>query len=330
MKKKTFLLLALALTAGWAAAQETWEALPAEGQADICIYGATSAGITAAVEARRQGHSVLLIEPGPRIGGLTAGGLGMTDIGKVEIIQGLALSFYRRVGEAYGSREPAFLFEPKVALAVYRDMLREAGVKVYMQRRICSVRKRGNDIQSILLERASGRVEQRRERVRARVFIDCSYEGDLMARAGVSYTVGREGDQAYGEEFNGLHMREYHQFPDGVDPYREKGNPRSGLLWGILPGEMGTKGQADRRVQAYNFRLTLTDDPAKRIPITRPERYDSTHYELLLRWKEVEPWKRGVNDCFIWSIMPGRKTDVNNRGAVSTDMIGENWDYPEA
>ena len=110
MKKKTFLLLALALTAGRATAQETWEALPAEGQADICIYGATSAGITAAVEARRQGHSVLLIEPGPRIGGLTAGGLGMTDIGKVEIIQGLALSFYRRVGEAYGSREPAFLF----------------------------------------------------------------------------------------------------------------------------------------------------------------------------------------------------------------------------
>ena len=314
MKKKTFLLLALALTAGRATAQETWEALPAEGQADICIYGATSAGITAAVEARRQGHSVLLIEPGPRIGGLTAGGLGMTDIGKVEIIQGLALSFYRRVGEAYGSREPAFLFEPKVALAVYRDMLREAGVKVYMQRRIRSVKKRGNDIQSILLERASGRVEQRRERVRARVFIDCSYEGDLMARAGVTYTVGREGDQ----------------FPDGVDPYREKGNPRSGLLWGILPGEMGTKGQADRRVQAYNFRLTLTDDPAKRIPITRPERYDSTRYELLLRWKEVEPWKRGVNDCFIWSIMPGRKTDVNNRGAVSTDMIGENWDYPEA
>lgn len=330
MKTIICLLLALVWGAGHVSGQETWAPLPVERQVDICVYGATSAGITAAIEARRQGHSVLLIEPGSRIGGLTAGGLGMTDIGKVEIIQGLALSFYRRVGRAYGSSEPAFLFEPKVALAVYRDMLREAGVEVYMQRRIRSVKKKGNDIQSILLERTSKRIEQKRTRVRAKVFIDCSYEGDLMARSGVTYTVGREGDRAYGEEFNGLHIREYHQFPDGVDPYREKGNPHSGLLWGILPGEIGTKGQGDRRVQAYNFRLTLTDDPAKRIPITRPERYDSTHYELLLRWKEVEPWKKGVNDCFIWSIMPGRKTDVNNRGAVSTDMIGENWDYPEA
>ncbi|MCR4921341.1 MAG: FAD-dependent oxidoreductase [Bacteroidaceae bacterium] len=330
MKKRISLLLALFWIAGQVSAQETWAPLPDESQVDICIYGATSAGITAAIETRRQGHSVLLVEPGPRIGGLTAGGLGMTDIGKVEIIQGLALNFYRRVGQVYGSSKPAFLFEPKVALAVYRDMLSEAGIEVYMQRRIRSVRKQGNDIESILLERASKRVGQKRVRIRAMVFIDCSYEGDLMARSGVTYTVGREGDKAYGEEFNGLHVREYHQFPDGVDPYREKGNPRSGLLWGILSGEMGTKGQADRRVQAYNFRLALTDDPANRLPITRPERYDSTHYELLLRWKEVEPWARGVNDCFIWSLMPNHKTDVNNRGAFSTDMIGENWDYPEA
>ena len=311
-------------------AQESWEPLPKESNVDICIYGATSAGITAAIEASRQGKSVMLIEPGPRIGGLTAGGLGQTDIGKVEIIQGMALSFYRRVGQCYGSAEPAFQFEPKVALRVYRDMLREAGVSVVMQRRICGVKKHGNELQSIALESSSKALKQPKARVRAKVFIDCSYEGDLMARSGVSYTVGREGDQAYNEEFNGLHMREYHQFPDGVDPYREKGNPKSGLLWGILPGEMGVKGQADRRVQAYNFRLTVTNDPANRIPFTRPERYDSTRYELLLRWKEVEPWKRGINDCFAWSLMPNHKTDVNNRGALSTDMIGENWDYPEA
>ncbi len=330
MKRTSLFCLTLFLSLSHALAQESWEPLPQVSDVDICIYGATSAGITAAVEARRQGHSVLLIEPGGRIGGLTAGGLGETDIGKVEIIQGLSLNFYRRVGQVYGSDKPVFRFEPKVALQVYRQMLNEAGIKVYMHRRMAGAKKRGNEIQSILLERASKRVSQKRARITAKVFIDCSYEGDLMARSGVTYTVGREGDQAYGEEFNGLHMREYHQFPDGVDPYREKGNPRSGLLWGILPGEMGQKGQADKRVQAYNFRLTVTNDPQNRIPFTRPERYDSTRYELLLRWKEVEPWRRGINDCFAWSLMPNHKTDVNNRGALSTDMIGENWDYPEA
>ncbi len=336
-KFRIALFLVLIFMTGRAPAQESWEAIPSDTLFDVCIYGATSAGITAAVEVRRQGHSVLLVEPGPRIGGLTAGGLGATDIGRMEIIQGLAMEFYCRVGEEYGHKEPAFHFEPKVALSVYRRMLAEAGVNVYMQRRVRSVRKRAGELQSILLERTipqtvdvNVNVNVKMERVRAKVFIDCSYEGDLMARSGVTYTVGREGDKAYGEEFNGLHMRHFHQFPDGVDPYKEKGNPDSGLLWGILPGEMGVKGQADKRVQAYNFRLTLTDDPENRIPFTRPERYDSTHYELLLRWKEVEPWKKGLNDCFIWTLMPNHKTDVNNRGAFSTDMIGENWDYPEA
>lgn len=322
--------LLAALGVARAFAQETWEPLPKVSQVDICIYGATSAGITAAVEARRQGKSVLLVEPGPRIGGLTAGGLGMTDIGKVEIIQGLALTFYRRVGEAYGADGPVFKFEPKVALAVYRQMLCEAGIEVWMERRIRRAKKQGNRLQSITLEPASAKAGGGRARVEAQVFLDCSYEGDLMARSGVTYTIGREGSAKYGEEFNGLHMREYHQFPDGVDPYREKGNPRSGLLWGIIPGPMGQQGQADRRVQAYNYRLTVTNDPANRIPFTRPDGYDSTRYELLLRWKEVEPWRRGINDCFAWDMMPNHKTDVNNRGALSTDMIGENWDYPEA
>ena len=322
--------LLLVLATGRTLAQETWEALPRVSDVDICVYGATSAGITAAIEARRQGKTVLLVEPGPRIGGLTAGGLGFTDIGKVEIIQGMALSFYRRVGEAYGSDKPAFQFEPKVALAVYRQMLKEAGVEVWMQRRIAGVKKRGNELQSITLEPADKAMRGGRSRVRARVFLDCSYEGDLMARSGVTYTIGREANAQYGETYNGQQMRDLHQFPDGVDPYREKGNPASGLLYGIIPGEMGVRGEADRRVQAYNYRLTVTNDPANRIPFTRPERYDSTRYELLLRWKEIEPWRNGINDCFAWSLMPNHKTDVNNRGAFSTDMIGENWDYPEA
>lgn len=309
--------------------QERWDDLPRVSDVDVCVYGATSAGIIAAITARHEGCSVLLVEPGERIGGLTAGGLGFTDIGRVEIIKGLALDFYSRVGKCYGADAPVFKFEPKVALSVYRQMLQAAGVDVTMSRRICKVVKKENRLREITLERASKRVKQRRATVRAKVFIDCSYEGDLMARAGVSYVVGRESSATYGESYNGLQMRDKHQFPDGVDPYVEKGNPASGLLYGILPGEMGQTGQADKRVQAYNFRLTLTNDPANRLPITRPARYDSTRYELLLRLKEVQPW-RGLNDCFKWDRMPNNKTDVNNNGAFSTDMIGENWDYPEA
>ncbi len=294
---------------------------------DICIYGATSAGVIAAYTAHREGKTVMLIEPGNRIGGLSAGGLGETDIGKVEIIRGLSFDFYTRVGKRYGKDGPVFRFEPRVALAVYKDYLREAGIEPLMAYRLHGVKKDGNKIRHITLKSA----EKGKERVRvsAKVFIDCSYEGDLMAKSGVSYTIGREANSQYGENYNGVQMLDGHQFPDGVDPYREKGNPKSGLLYGIQKGKMGEKGSADKCVQAYNYRITLTNNPENRIPITRPENYDSTRYELLLRLKEVSPWK-SVHDCFIWSFMPNSKTDINNRGGFSTDMIGENWNYPEA
>ena len=299
-----------------------------EQQVDICIYGATSSGIMAAYTAKKEGKSVALIEPSRRIGGLTAGGLGFTDIGKVEIIQGFALDFYSRVGKEYGNNGPVFKFEPKIALKVYEDYLREAGIKVYMERRIVKAKKKGNVVKQIVLEDASQR-HRARLKVTAKMFIDCSYEGDLMARAGVSYTIGRESNSQYGEDYNGVQMLDKHQFPDGVDPYREKGNPRSGLLYGISKEPMGRQGEGDKHVQAYNFRMTLTNDPANRIPITKPERYDPTKYELLIRWKEVEPWVN-LNDAFAWDAMPNHKTDINNRGGFSTDMIGANWDYPEA
>ena len=153
-----------------------------------------------------------------------------------------------------------------------------------------------------------------------------------MARAGVSYTVGREPNSQYGETYNGMQMLDKHQFPDGVDPYREKGNPESGLLWGIMKGDMGKTGEGDKRVQAYNFRITMTNDPHNRIPITRPENYDSTRYELLVRWKETDPWRSDkLRDCFAWDLMTNpTKTDINNNQAFSTDMIGYSWDYPEA
>ncbi|MGN1256701.1 MAG: FAD-dependent oxidoreductase [Bacteroidaceae bacterium] len=300
-------------------------------QTDICVYGATSGGIIAALTAKRMGKSVVLLEPSRRIGGLTTGGLGKTDVGRVEIIQGLALEFYRRVGTQYGKDKAVFDFEPKVALAAYEEMLREDKLLVQMERRVKKVKKQGNRIREIILEDASS-AKRPALCIEAKEFIDCSYEGDLMARAGVTYTVGRESNSVYGETYNGMQMLNKHQFPDGVDPYREKGNPKSGLLWGILKGEMGQTGKGDKRVQAYNFRITLTNDPQNRIPITRPEGYDSTRYELLLRWKEVAPWNsKNLRDCFAWDLMTNpTKTDINNNQAFSTDMIGCNWDYPEA
>ena len=297
---------------------------------DICIYGATSAGITAACTAVDEGKSVFLVEPSSRIGGLTAGGLGRTDIGNVGIIKGKSINFYRRVGKMYGENRPMFTFEPKVGLAVYKQMLREANVKPIMNYRVIKVCKRGSRIGNIVLENSLKAEKQTRIKISAKEFIDCSYEGDLMARAGVSYTVGREANSMYGETYNGVQMLNEHQFPDGIDPYRIKGNPKSGLLYGISKLKVGRRGEADKHVQAYNFRITLTNDPANRIDITRPENYDSSRYELLIRLKETLPWKDGFNDVFMWDLMPNNKTDINNRGGFSTDMIGANWDYPEA
>ena len=296
-------------------------------EVDICIYGATSSGVVAAYAAHNQGKSVLLVEPSNRIGGLSAGGLGATDIGAFSIIQGLSREFYTRVVKKYDSDEPMYLFEPKVALSVYQDFLHEAEISPLMSYRLDKVKKEKNKISKVTFVNVSNPSEK--VNVNAKVFIDCSYEGDLMAYSGVNYTVGREPNVQYGETYNGAHVREYHQFPDNVDPYRVKGDPKSGLLYGILKGEVEKTGTGDKCVQAYNYRITLTNDPENRLPITRPERYDSTKYELLLRWKEVEPW-RSIKDCFAWSLMPNHKTDINNRGAFSTDMIGENWNYPDA
>lgn len=336
MNKTITCLLATLLTLTHALAQtdvdgvRTWDG-GGRMQADICVYGATSGGITAALTAKRMGKSVILIEPSRRIGGLTAGGLGKTDVGRVEIIQGLAMDFYRRVGTIYGKADAVFDFEPKVALAAFEQMLREDNLPVQMERRVIKVKKKGNRLREIVLEDASQRHRQHLC-IEAHEFIDCSYEGDLMARAGVSYTVGREPNSQYGETYNGMQMLDKHQFPDGVDPYREKGNPESGLLWGIMEGDMGQTGQGDKRVQAYNFRITMTNDPHNRIPITRPENYDSTRYELLVRWKETDPWRSDkLRDCFAWDLMTNpTKTDINNNQAFSTDMIGYSWDYPEA
>ncbi len=314
---------------------------------DICVYGSTPAGIMAAYTARLKGKSVLLVSPTKRIGGMTAGGLGWTDIGDStshrRIIKGFAREFYRRIGNHYGIASPQFYFEPKVALATFEGFLSEAGIRdgeeMWRQWRIVKANKESNALVSIELESCGdikGTMPNRT--VYAKIFMDCSYEGDLMARAGVSYTVGREPASQYGEPENGVQMLNKHQFTDGVDPYVVKGNPASGLLWGIQEGSVGTKGAGDNHIQAYNYRVTLSKKNFRPITDEIPDNYDPSRYELLFRWLEKKGWS-GTGDCLKWSYMKDSsgpnswnayKTDNNNNGAFSTDMIGYSWDYPEA
>ena len=301
---------------------------------DICVYGGTSAGVIAAYAASKCGKSVLLIEPGKLLGGMTTGGLGQTDIGNKQAITGLARQFYRNVGAEYGVPEQ-LKFEPSIALKVMQDYIREGHVKVLMSKQLNKLKKKGSTIQYIIVNDGD---DQRSPsiKVSAKEFLDCTYEGDLMSMAGVSYFVGREDNKEYNELIDGFQLAQYHkqsgghQFPDGVSPYKVPGNPSSGLLWGISSSTPSPTGSGDKKIQAYNFRICLTDSAANRIPITMPEDYDSSRYELLIRLFTAQPNMRKINDYFIWSIMPHHKTDINNRGGFSTDMIGMNYDWPEA
>jgi hypothetical protein len=313
---------------------------------DLIVYGGTSAGIVAGIQAKAMGKSVVVIEPTAREGGLTTGGLGQTDIGNKQVIGGLARDFYRRIARHYHDpaawkwekreeykdsgqtrteqgEETMWTFEPSAALKVYRDWIAETGLELVHHERLDraeGAKKEGDRIVSITME--SGRV------FTGKMFLDATYEGDLMAAAGVSHTVGREANAQYGETLNGVQtaMAKHHQFVKGVDPYVMKGDPASGLLPFIDPAGPGEEGAGDQRVQAYCFRMCLTDHPENRIPFAKPEGYNEQWYELLLRNYEVGetglPW--------INSSMPNRKTDTNNRLGFSTDFIGQNYEYPEA
>lgn len=291
---------------------------------DVCVYGATSAGVIAAYTAKMMGKSVVLVDPGRHIGGLSSGGLGMTDIGNKYVVTGLALDFYRRMGRHYGRLE-SWIFEPHVAREVFGQYIREAGLEVWMGRSLRDVHKVEGRIGYIGLTDTTGRAS----RVEAKVFIDCSYEGDLMARAGVSYVVGRESNETYHETYNGVQLLNKNQLPDSVDPYKVRGIPASGLMWGISAEPLAKNGAGDKKVQAYNFRICLTDDPANRIGISRPDGYDPLRYELLLRTVDRMPGAH-LNKILKLDRMPNHKTDINNNGGFSTDMIGMNYDYPEA
>jgi len=296
---------------------------------DVCIYGGTSAGVMAAYTAKKAGKSVLLIEPGQHLGGLSAGGLGATDIGNKFAITGLARDFYRRIGTHYGKLEQ-WTFEPHVAENLFKQYLTEANVPVLMGHRLASATTNGTIINHITLENSASPQAKTNRRVYAKQFIDCSYEGDLMAKAGVAYTVGREANSQYGETWNGVQLLDKHQFPDGVDPYVVPGKPESGLLYGISKAKLAPNGSGDRIVQAYNYRMCLTNDPANRITISRPAGYDSTKYELLLRQIAKKTPKELTWNLMHFVMMPNHKTDINNCGGFSTDMIGANVDYADA
>jgi hypothetical protein len=300
---------------------------------DVCIYGGTAGGVIAAYTAKKYGKSVLLIEPGKMLGGMTTGGLGQTDIGNKQAITGLSRQFYQKVGKKYGVDEQ-WTFEPHVAQEVLNEYISSANVEVLLEKQVIKVNKKGTVIQSVLVKDPENKNATSVE-VRAKEFIDCSYEGDLLALAGVAYVVGREDNKQYNETLNGFQLPEYfkqsgkHQFPDVVDPYKTPGVPSSGLLYGISTEKVQPTGTGDKKVQTYNFRICLTDSVQNSIPISRPADYDSTRYELLVRLFAAQPNMRKINDYFIWSLMPNRKTDINNTGGFSTDMIGENYGWPE-
>lgn len=306
--------------------QPTLAQQPAKTDYDICIYGGTSSGVIAAYTAAKLGKTVLLIEPGKHLGGMSSGGLGLTDIGNKYAISGLALDFYRRIGQHYGKFEQ-WVFEPHVAENLFQEYIKRAKVEVLYQNRLTAVAKNGNMISEITLESSTKTAPD--NKVKAKMFIDCSYEGDLMAKAGVSYTVGREANDLYKETFNGVQFMKGHQMLEGIDPYKTPGDASSGLVWGINPGVLEKDGTGDKKVQAYNFRICLTKNKDNQIPITKPENYQPEKYELLIRQMEKRPWK-SLQDGFIWSGMPNEKTDINNRNGFSTDMIGMNWEYPDA
>lgn len=301
---------------------------------DIVIYGATSAGVIAGYTGKQMGKSVLIINPNEHIGGLTSGGLGQTDIGNKHAVTGISREFYRKLGKVYGTFEQ-WTFEPKEAEKLFRQYLEKADVQVIVNKRIARVEKNGTAIESVTIVNTLGDPGAERT-IRGKVFIDATYEGDLMPLAGVSYFVGREDNSVYSETLSGFQLPEYHkksgfhQFPDGVSPYKISGDPASGLVWGISDASATPTGSGDKLVQAYNFRICLTDSVENQVPITRPENYDSTKYELLARLIEAQPSMRAINQYFIWSPMPKRKTDINNRGGFSTDMIGHSHNWAEA
>ncbi|MCY4187169.1 MAG: FAD-dependent oxidoreductase [Bryobacterales bacterium] len=343
-----FLPALLAVLAGCGGADTASAPASRAESFDVVIYGGTSAAVAAAVQVRRMGKSVVVLSPDRHLGGMTASGLGWTDTGDKSVIGGLAREFYHRIWLHYeapeawrwqerseygnrgqgtpavdGEQRTMWIFEPHVAEQVFEDLLAEHEIDVRRHERL--------DRGSVTV--ADGRIQrlatESGKRFSASAFIDATYEGDLLAAAGVSYEVGREGTERYGEQWAGVQKdarHHWHFFPDGVDPYVTPGDRSSGLLPRISAAQPGPNGSADHRIQAYCFRLCLTRVPENLVPFAKPEGYDASQYELILRVLDTS-WK-----ARFWKSdpIPNSKTDTNNNGPFSTDNIGMNYDYPEA
>ena len=298
---------------------------------DIVVYGDSAAAVTAALQAKRQGSSVVLVNTTKFLGGMTCSGLSASDINQREAVGGVARELYGRIGRHYGKTYVDY-FEPHVAQAAVDGLVKESGLEVWMDEQLDrgpgGVTKQGDRIVSF--RTLSGKV------FAAKVFIDASYVGDLMAAAGVSYSVGREPNRLHGETLNGAQrgddkprkhytQRDKDHFIKDVDPYVRPGDKTSGLLPFVF-AEDPRVGEGDRRIQAFNYRLCVTTDPANRIPFAKPAGYRELYHEMLLRNFEA-------GDLRFPSLLhklPNGKTDWNSMHAIGTDYVGANWDYPEA
>ncbi|WP_339867012.1 FAD-dependent oxidoreductase [uncultured Algoriphagus sp.] len=319
---------------------------------DVIVYGGTSGAVTAAIQAKKMGKSVIMVSPDTHLGGLSSGGLGWTDTGKKEVIGGLSREFYQRVYDKYqtvdgwkwedqsdfgnkGQGTPAidgefrtmWIFEPHIAEEVFDEWVKELGIELYRDEwldREAGVTVEDGEITSI--RTLSGK------EFKGKMFIDATYEGDLMAAAGVNYHVGREGSSVYNEEWNGIqtgvfhHRHHFKVLDHPIDPYWTPGDPSSGLIPKISGEDPGVKGEGDNKIQAYCFRTCMSNHPDNRVPFPRPDNYDSTQYELLVRIFDAG-WREWFGK---FDMIPNRKTDTNNHGPFSSDNIGMNYDYPEA
>lgn len=349
MKLKFYCFFLFIILLGVSVSCTSRDSLPDKNSADIIIYGGTSAAIIAAVEAIQNGKSVIVVSPDKHLGGLTSGGLGFTDTGDKSVIGGLAREFYHRLYQHYttdtawrwedrndfgnkgqgtpaidGENRTMWIFEPHAAEQVFEDLVKEFNIRVDRDEwlnREDGVHKEDGKITSFTT--LSGKTYS------GKMFIDGTYEGDLMATAGISYTVGRESTEKYGEEWNGVQtgvLHHKHWFFSDISPYVIPGDPSSGVLPLISTDDPGEKGSADDKIQAYCFRTCLTNHPHNRLPFPKPDGYDSTQYELLHRI-----FQTGRKDFFEkFDLIPNRKTDTNNHGPFSSDHIGMNYDYPEA
>jgi hypothetical protein len=290
---------------------------------DLVVYGGTAGGVITAVSAAREGLRVALIEPTRHLGGMVSGGLGWTDYGRKEVIGGYSLEFFQRVGKKYG-RDIEWHFEPHVAEAVFDDLVKEAGVQVSLGHRLRErngVEKSGTRVRAVVMESGA--------RLTAKVFADATYEGDLMAQAHVSYTWGREAIGAFNESLAGVREQTpLHQFRASVSPF----DTAHRLFPEVMSRTADPVGAADKRVQAYNFRLCMTNVEANRVPWPKPRGYDPVRFELLARYLPAFQTTLGrplaINDVMKADILQNGKTDTNNNGAFSTDYIGGSYDYP--